>query len=453
MLQAIAHFFKFEDLKTNYRAEILAGLTTFMTMSSVLVVNPAILSSAMFLNQPGDLLGQLLFATAIASAISSILMACLANYPFAMAPAMGPNAYLAFSVIVGLQMQWRLALITVLLSGLLLFVLILTKLHTKILHAIPAFFKYATVVGIGLFVAYLALSAKPVPPTLGAGIIVSDPTTLTSLGSFRQSTTLIAIFGTLLTAVMLARTIKGAMLWGILTTAIVGWILGVAPPPQGIIAFPKLPIDLIGQVFGGFDYLTIEQIWNIVAVTLALLFVTLFGLIGTLTGLGQQLGHLDSKGNLPRLTRALTAGALGTLACAVFGMPPPVTYLESATGIAEGGRSGFTAVVVAVLMLISAFFAPIVVAIPTFAITPALVLVGVLMMRGIKEIDWADPAESFTSFLVILLMPLTFSIAKALAIGFIVYPLIKAAQGDVRQVSGVMYVLAIASALYFVSLQ
>ncbi len=452
MLDAIADFFKFETLKTNFRTELLAGVTTFMTMSSILVVNPTILSNAVFLNQPGDLIGQLLIATAIAAALNSVLLACLTNYPFAIAPAMGPNAYLAFSVILGLQMPWQLALFCVLLTGVLLLILILTKLHTTIIRAIPPFFKYATVVGIGLFIAYLALSANAAPPTLGAGLIVPDPATTTSLGSMRQPSALAAAFGLLLTAVLLARSVKGAMLWGILITAMLGWIFGFAPLPQGLIAWPKLPVNLIGQALVGVRYFSLDQLGNMIAVTLTLLFVTLFGFIGTLTGLGQQMDALDAKGNLPRLTRTLSAGAIGTLVGALLGMPPPVTYLESAAGIAEGGRSGFTALVFAGLMLISAFFAPLVAAIPTFAITPALVLVGAMMMGSVKEIDWTDPAESLTAFLIILVMPLAFSIAKALAIGFIVYPIIKAAQGAARQTSWVMYSLAIASILYFVSL-
>jgi AGZA family xanthine/uracil permease-like MFS transporter len=452
MLDAIARFFKFEALQTNYRTEILAGITTFMTMSSILVVNPAILSKGIFLNQPGDLMGQLLIATAITAAFNSIFIACFANYPFALAPAMGPNAYLAFSVILGLSMPWPLALSSVLIMSILFLLLILTKLHIKIIQAIPPFFKYATVVGIGLFIAYLALSTTADPPTLGAGLIVPDPATTTSLGSLRQPPALAAIFGLIFTAVLLARSVKGAMLWGILITAMIGWVFGFAPPPQGIVAFPKLPINLLGQAIWGFRYLSFDQLWNVIVVALTLLFVTLFGFIGTLTGLGQQLDCLDTQGNLPRLTRTLSAGALGSVGGSLLGMPPPVTYLESAAGIVEGGRSGFTALVVAGLMLISAFFAPIVAAIPTFAITPGLVLVGVLMMRGVKEINWTDPAESLTSFLIILIMPLAFSIAKALAIGFIVYPIVQIAQGKASQVSRVMYTLAIASVLYFLSL-
>ncbi|MDX2232149.1 MAG: NCS2 family permease [Leptolyngbyaceae cyanobacterium bins.349] len=452
MFQAIAKFFRFRELHTDFRTEALAGLTTFMTMSSILVVNPAILSSAFFLSQPGDLLGQLLVATAITSALCSVLMGYLANYPFALAPAMGPNAYVAFSLVLGLQMNWRLALTTVLLDGVLFLILIRTNLHTKILRAIPDFFKVATVVGIGLLVAYLALASNPEAPTLGAGIIVADPATITGLGSFRQPTTQLATFGLLLTAVLTARSVKGGMLWGILITAILGWSLGIAPAPQGIVALPELPTDLIGQALIGFQYLTVEQIWNVIAATLTLTFVTLFGFMGTLTGLGQRLDGLDHRGDLPRTTRIYTAGALGTVVGALLGMPPPVTYLESAAGINEGGRSGFTAVVVALLMLGSVFFTPVVAAIPAFAITPALVLVGVLMMQGVREIDWNDPAEAITSFLIILVMPLAFSIAKALAVGFIVYPTLKAAQGKARSISWVMYTLAIISVLYFVSL-
>ncbi|MDX2241026.1 MAG: NCS2 family permease [Leptolyngbyaceae cyanobacterium bins.302] len=452
MVSAIAKFFKFNELQTNFRTEILAGVTTFVTLSSVLVVNPAILSSAIYLKQPGDLLGELLVATAISSALSSILLACMANYPFALAPAMGPNAYLAFSVILGLPMNWRLALSTVFLESVLFLVLIATNLHTKIIRAIPASFKYATVVGIGLFIAYLGLAASPEPPTLGAGIIVPDAATVTALGSLRQPPTLMAIFGFLLTAILLARSVKGAMLWGILSTAMLGWIFGIAPTPQGIFALPTLPINLFGQAIAGFKDLNAEQIWNLIAVTLTLLFVTLFGFVGTLTGLGQQLEQLDEKGNLPRLTQTLSAGALGGTLSSLIGMPPPITYLESAAGITEGGRSGFTSIVVAVLMLGSAFFVPVVAAIPTFAITPALILVGVLMMRSVQEINWDDPAEALSSFLIILMMPLTFSLAKALAIGFVVYPIMKAAQGKFRDVSWVIYALAIAAVFYLGSL-
>lgn len=452
MVQSITQFFKFSELETNFRTEILAGITTFVTMSSILVVNPAILSGAIFLNQPGDLLGQLLIATALASALSSILMACVANYPFALAPAMGPNAYLAFSVVLGLQMNWRLALSTVLLQSILMLILIATNLHTKIIRAIPASFKFATVVGIGLFVAYLGLAASPQPPTLGAGIIVPDAATITGLGSLRQPPTLMAIFGLLLTAVLMARSIKGAMLWGILITSVLGWLFGIAPSPQGIFALPTLPIDLFGQSMVGFRYLNAEQVWNVIAATLTLLFVSLFGFVGTLTGLGQQLNSLDQKGNLPRFTQALSAGSLAGVVSSLVGMPPSITYLESAAGIAEGGRSGFTSIVVAVLMLGAGFFVPVVAAIPMFAIVPALVLVGVMMMRGVRGINWDDPAEALSSFLIILMMPLTFSLAKALAIGFVVYPIIRAAQGKYQDVTWVMYVLAIAAVLYFCSL-
>ena len=453
MFHAIATRFKFRELQTSLRTEILAGTTTFIAMSSVLVVNPAILAEAIFLKQPGDLVGQLLIATALASALSSILFAYIANYPFALAPAMGPNAYLAFSVILGLQMNWRLAMTTVLLDGLLFAILVSTRFHMTLLRAIPTSFKHATIVGIGLFVSYLGLSTNPEPPTLGAGFIVPDPTTTTALGSLSHPATLMAIFGFVLTAVLLARSVKGAMLWGILVTAGLGWISGIAPPPQGLMALPRLPVDLVGQAIAGFQYFSIAQLGDVVAVTLTLLFVTMFGFFGTMTGLGQQLDCLDAKGNLPRMTQTLSAGAAGVVLCSLMGMPPPVTYLESAAGIVEGGRTGFTAIVVAGLMVGSAFFVPVVAAIPTFAITPALVLVGVLMMRSVREINWDDPAESLAAFLIILLMPLTFSIAKAMAAGFVIYPIIKAAEGRFREVHWVMYGLAIASILYFISLR
>lgn len=451
-VSSLAQFFKFESLGTTYRTEILAGITTFMTLSYILVVNPKILSNAIFLESPGDLFGELLIATAIPAAVGTALMGCLANYPFALAPAMGLNAFFAFSVVLRLGINWRLALLAVLLESLLFLALILSKWHIQLIRAIPASLKQATVAGIGLFIAYIALSSDPAAPTLGAGIIVSSKVTTTALGSFHRPATLMAVFGLLLTAVLVARRVGGAMLWGILVTAVVGWLLGVTPPPQGILALPRSPVELVGQALTGFQYLTPNEIWNFVAVTLTFLFVTSFDTIGALTGLGQQAGYIDENGELPRSTPALLACALGISFGAVMGTSPSATFLESASGVAAGGRSGFTAIVVAILFLLSIFFAPLLAAIPAFATAPALVMVGVLMMGAVQAINWQEPADAIPAFLVILTMPLTFSIAEALAIGFITYPLIKTAQGHARQLNLPMYILAAISVFYFATL-
>ena len=447
---SLAQFFRFEQLGTTYRTEFLAGVTTFMTMAYILVVNPRILSNAIFLVKPGDLFNQLLTTTAISSAIATALMGLLSNYPFAVAPAMGLNAFFAFSVVSDLQMNWRLALTSVLIESLVFLSLILCNVHIQIIKAIPASLKHATVAGIGLFIAYIGLSGVPEPPTLGAGIIVASKATLTTIGSFRQPATLLSVFGLLLTATLVARRIKGAILWGIFATALLGWILGIAQSPQKIIALPELPKDLIGQAFTGLSYLTRKQIWNFVSVTLTFLFVTSFDTIGALTGLGQQAGYINENGELPRATKSLLAGAMGITFGAFMGTSPSATYIESASGISEGGRSGFTNFVVAALFLLSVLFTPLFAAVPTFATAPALIMVGFLMMSSVQNINWNDPAEAIAAFLIILTMPLTYSIAEALAIGFIIYPLIKVSQGQAHQVSMPVYFLAFISVSQFI---
>jgi adenine/guanine/hypoxanthine permease len=240
------------------------------------------------------------------------------------------------------------------------------------------------------------------------------------------------------------------MLWGILATALLGWILGIAPVPEKIVALPEWPQELINQSFTGFSYLTPNQIWNFVSVTLTFLFVTSFDTIGALTGLGQQAGYIDENGELPRATKSLLACAMGATFGALMGTSPSATYLESASGISEGGRSGFTSVVVAALFLLSVFFTPLFAAVPAFATAPALIMVGFLMMSSVQNIDWSDPAQAIAAFLIILTMPLTYSIAEALAIGFIVYPLIKASQGLAHKVNKTVYFLAVISVFHFV---
>ncbi len=446
----IPEYFRFEDRGTTYRTEVTAGVTTFMTMAYILVVNPTILSNAIFINQPGDLFNQLLVTTGISSAIATALMGVLANYPFAVAPAMGLNAFFAFSVVLDLQMNWRLALMAVLIESLIFIVLILSDIHIQIIKAIPASLKHAAVVGIGLFIAYIGLSGVPEPPTLGAGFIIDSKTTLTTIGSFKQPVTLLSFIGLLITAILVARHIKGGMLWGILATAMLGWILGIAPYPQKIIALPEWPQDIMSHAFTGFSYLTPNGIWNFASVTLTFLFVTSFDSIGALTGLGQQAGYINENGELPRATKSLLANGMGITFGALMGTSPCATYLESASGISEGGRSGFTSIVVAILFLLSVLFTPLFSAVPAFATAPALIMVGFLMMSSVQNINWSDPAEGIAAFLIILTMPLTYSIAEALAIGFIIYPLIKISQGLAHKVNKTIYFLTAISVLHFV---
>lgn len=445
---AIARFFKFQDYRTTIRTEVIAGITTFMTMAYILVVNPGILSDAIFLQKSGDLFNELVIATAISSAIATLVMGLLANYPFALAPGLGLNAFFAYSVVLGLSIDWRIALTVILVEGLIFIALTLFNVRALIVKAIPECLKRATAVGIGLFIAYIALSGDPTKG--GAGIIVASEATKTTLGDLAQPPTLMAIAGILITSAFVARRIKGALLWGILATALLGWILGVAPWPPGIIGLPQWPGDLLGQAILGLGRLRQTNLLDFLAVIFVFLFVDLFDTIGTLTGVGIQAGYITEEGELPRANEALMADAVGTTVGAVLGTSTVTTYIESASGVAEGGRTGFTAVVVALLFVLSIFFIPLLSGIPAFATAPALLIVGVLMAGNVRGIRWDDPAESIPAFLTILMMPLTYSIAEGLAIGFITYPLIKTFQGKVHETSLAIWILAGIFVLRFV---
>ncbi|MEW6494413.1 MAG: NCS2 family permease [Cyanobacteriota bacterium] len=445
---AIARFFKFQDYQTNIRTEVLAGVTTFMTMAYILVVNPGILSDAIFLQKPGDLFNELVIATAISAAIATLIMGLLANYPFALAPGLGLNAFFAYSVVLGLGIDWRVALTAILVEGLIFIALTLFNVRTLIVKAIPECLKRATAAGIGFFIAYIALSGDPTKG--GAGIIVANEVTKTTLGNLAQPPTLIAILGILITTAFVARRIKGALLWGILATALLGWILGVAPWPGGIVGLPQWPGNLLGQAIFGLGRLGQTNLLDFLAVLFVFLFVDLFDTIGTLTGVGIQAGYINKEGELPRAGEALMADAVGTTVGAVLGTSTVTTYIESAAGVSEGGRTGFTAVIAAILFVLSIFFIPLISGISAFATTPALLIVGVLMAGNVRGIRWDDPAESIPSFLTILLMPLTYSIAEGLAIGFITYPLVKAFQGKAREISLAVWILAAVFVLRFV---
>lgn len=449
-LDRISLFFRFEQLGTNYRTEWLASLTTFMTAAPILVVNAHILGNAVFLNQAGDLFEQILVALVLCSALASILIGVLANYPFALGAGTGTAALFAFSIVLGMGMNWRLAFTAVLVEGILFTALSISQFRRQLDEAIPASLKQAMVVGLGLFLSYIALSSKVTPPGLGTGIIVASTATTTALGSLKQPATIISIFGILFTAMLAARRVRGALLLGIFGTAILGWLCGVAPLPQGLLTVPQLPLDLVGQAIAGVQYLTWSELGNFVAVVFVLLFVCLSDTISSLNVLGQQVDRVQPNGELHRSKQALLSNAISTMFGALVGSVPVIPYLESAAGIFEGGRSGFVSIMVAILFLISTLFAPLFAAIPAFATAPVLIMIGVLMMSCVRFIDWDDLAEAIPAFLVILIMPLTFSIADGMAAGFIAYPLVKAAQKNVRQVKRSSLLLALLSVLYFV---
>lgn len=446
----IARYFRFHELGTDLRTEVLAGITTFFTMAYILVVNPGILSNAIFLQESGDLFGELVIATALSAAIATAIMGVLANYPFALAPGMGLNAFFAFSVVLGLGIDWRIGLAIIFIEGLIFIMLTLSNVRAAIIKAIPACLKRATAVGIGFFIAYIGLSGDPAFG--GAGIIVANEATKTSLGDLGQPQTIMALLGILITAAFVARRIKGGLLWGIVATSLLGWILGITPWPQGIIQWPAFPSALFGQAFVGLGQLSAANILDMVAVLFVFLFVDLFDTIGTLSGVGVQANMINEDGELPRANQALMADAVGTTVGAVLGTSTVTTYIESASGVSEGGRSGFTALVTAALFVSAIFFVPLFSAIPGFATAATLVVVGVLMAGNVSGINWSDPAESIPCFLTIIIMPLSFSIAEGLAVGFIAYPIIKAFQGKGHEVSVAIWVLAVIFLLRFIFL-
>ncbi|WP_071518596.1 NCS2 family permease [Geitlerinema sp. PCC 9228] len=446
----VARFFKFAENGTTLRTEILAGITTFFTMAYILAVNPGILGEAIFLEQPQDLFAELAIATAIASAIATLVMALFANYPFALAPGMGLNAFFAFSVVLGMGIDWRVALFAIFLEGLLFIILTLTELRSHLLRAIPDCLKQATAAGIGLFLAYIAVTGDPESGSSGSGIIAIDQATTTTLGNLANPATVLAIAGIFLTAILMVRRIQGALLLGILGTAWLGWILGIAAAPAKIVEIPPFPTDLWGQAISAITNLPVRSFFNIIPVLLVFLFVDLFDTIGTLTGLGIQAGYINENSQLPRGKSAFMADAVGTTVGAILGTSTVTTYVESAAGVSQGGRTGFTGLVVAVLFLISIFFIPLLAAIPAFATAGALLMVGILMAGSIQNIRWHDPAEAIPAFFILLGIPLSFSIADGLAMGTIAYPILKTAQGKFREISLTVWALAGLFVLKFV---
>ncbi|MEM9806480.1 MAG: NCS2 family permease [Cyanobacteria bacterium P01_D01_bin.56] len=433
--RSIANFFRFEALGTDLSTEVLAGVTTFVTMAYILIVNPAILSEAIFLNESGDLFGELVMATGVSAAIATLVMGFYAKLPFALAPGMGINAFFAFTVVLGMGVDWRIALAAVFIEGIIFIILTLTNVRSKIVAAIPDAVKHATTAGIGLFIAYIALK--------GAGIIAPSEATFTTLGDLRSPQAAMTLLGLGITAFLFARRITGALLWGIIGTALLAWVFGVAPWPEGVVALPTAPTHLFGQAFVGLGELFKLNFFQMVSIIFVFLFVDLFDTIGTLTGLGAKAGYINSDGKFPGVEKAFMADAVGTTAGSILGTSTVTTYIESASGISEGGRSGFTAVVAAVLFFLgSVLLIPLFSGIPAFATAPALIMVGVLMMSGARLIDWDDPASAIAAFLTIIMMPLSYSIAEGLAMGLIAYPLVKAFQGKANETSLGMWILA-----------
>lgn len=423
-------FFKLKGNGTNLKTEFIAGLTTFVTMAYILFVNPDILAKAK-MDQ-----GAVFMATALASAAATLFMGLYANYPFALAPGMGLNAFFAFVMVGKMGLSWQTALGAVLISGLVAVVVTLTGLRELLIKAIPISLKHAVSAGIGLFIAFIGLKE--------AGIIVANPATFVDLGSLKEPAPLLAIIGMVITGVLVARKVTGSILLGVLITTIIGIPMGVTRMPSSLVSAPPsmapgfLQLDILGALK-----------WGLITTIFALFFADLFDTIGTFVGVAGRAGMIDEKGNLKRGNKALFADSLGTVIGSLLGTSNTTTYVESAAGVAAGGRTGLTSVFTAAMFLLSVFFAPIALAVPAAATAPALVIVGILMATALSEIDFTDFPTAFPAFLTFILMPLTFSIATGLALGFIAFVVLYLLMGRGREVHPVMYGLAIVFALYF----
>jgi len=427
MLERLFHL---SELGTTPSTEVRAGVVTFLTMSYILFVNPQILSQA------GMPAADVAVATALAAALATLVMGLWANYPFALAPGMGLNAYFAFGVVIGMGVSWQVALAAVFIEGLLFIVLAATGARRALVEAIPTTIKLATTAGIGLFLAMIGFQ--------NAGLIADSPATLVTLGDLGSPTLLVALAGFVLTAALVVAGVKGGLLIGILAVTVVCWLTGLATAPEAFATLPHLPretlfaLDFSGVLTGA-----------LVPVILAFLFVDLFDTAGTLIGVGRLAGFVDKQGNLPRADRAFGADAVGTVAGSLLGTSTVTSYVESAAGVEEGGRSGLTAVVVATCFLLALFFTPVLAAVPAAATAPALILVGAVMMQGVKDIDWAHSEESIPAFLTLTLMPLTYSIANGISFGILSWVLIKLLRGRVREVPTLLWVLAVLLGLFY----
>ncbi|MBM6898314.1 NCS2 family permease [Gemmiger formicilis] len=451
--------FKLQENHTNAKTEIMAGITTFMTMAYILAVNPSILSAT------GMDANAILIATSLSAFIGTALMALLANYPFALAPGMGLNAYFAYTVVLKMGYTWQMALMAVFAEGLIFIVLSLTNVREAIFNAIPATLKSAVSVGIGLFIAFVGLQ--------NAKLIVNSDSTLLTYQSFKGETfhsvgvgAILALIGVLIIAVMLVKKVKGAILYGILIT----WVLGIVCELCGVYipdaeagmysviptSFVSFDFSALGQTFGqvfkaDFSGLNVLDFF---AVMFAFLFVDLFDTLGTLIGVASKADMLDENGRLPRIKGALLADAIATSAGAVLGTSTTTTYVESASGVTEGGRTGLTAMTTGVLFLLAVIFSPLFLTIPSFATAPALIVVGFYMLGAVAKIDFDDLSDAIPAFLTIVAMPLAYSISEGIAIGVISWTLLNLITGKAREkkISPLMYVLTVLFILKYILL-
>ncbi|WP_430936350.1 NCS2 family permease [Saccharicrinis sp. 156] len=427
-------YFQLKKNKTNVRTEVIAGITTFMTMAYILAVNPDILSAT------GMDKGAIFTATAISAAFGTLVMALWAKLPFALAPGMGLNAFFAFGVCLGMGMSWQFALTAVFLEGILFILMTVFNIREVIINAIPKSIKNAISVGIGLFIAFIGMK--------NSGIIIAHDETFVHLGDMKSAGVLLALSGIAITGALLALKVKGALLIGMVVTTLIGIPVGVTQLPHFDFSVPS--VSSIAWKFDWSWVKTGEGIFTMITVLFTFLFVDMFDTVGTLIGVSTKADMLTEDGRIPNVKKALMADSLGTTIGAVLGTSTVTTYVESAAGVAEGGRTGLTALTTAVLFIFALFLSPLFLMIPAAATAPALVLVGVMMMTPIQNLTFDDYTESIPAFFALIMMPLTFSIAEGIVFGMLSYVILKLFTGRYKEISIITYILAILFVLKFV---
>ena len=423
--------FGFDSTKTTIRTEIVAGITTFLTMSYILAVNPT-----MFGELDGMPVGSVFTSTALAAIVGCLAMAFVGKLPFGLAPGMGLNAFFVYSVCMGMGYSWQFALTAVLIEGLIFIVLTLTNLREAIVNAIPMSLRNAIGAGIGLFIAFIGLKS--------AGVVVADEATLVALGDVTSGSALLAFIGLVITGFMYSRNVPGAILLGIIITMVIGIPLGVTEF-KGIVSAP----ESIAPIFCQFEFDKIFSV-DMLVVVFTFFFIDMFDTVGTLVGVCTKAKMMDENGNIYRVKQAFMADSIATTAGALLGTSTTTTYVESAAGVAQGGRSGLTALVVGGCFVIAMFFSPLFLSIPSAATAPALIIVGLLMAEQIKNVDFDDFSESIPAFVCMLMMPLTYSISNGILIGMITYVLMNMICGKFKKLSPAMYILAILFILKYI---
>ena len=423
--------FGFDSTKTTVRTEIVAGITTFLTMSYILAVNPT-----MFGELDGMPIGSVFTSTALAAIVGCLAMAFVGKLPFGLAPGMGLNAFFVYSVCMGMGYSWQFALTAVLIEGVIFIVLTLTNLREAIVNAIPMSLRSAIGAGIGLFIAFIGLKS--------AGVVVQDSATLVTLGDVTSGSALLAFIGLVITGFMYSRNVPGAILLGIIVTMIIGIPLGVTEF-KGIVSAP----ESIAPIFCQFEFGQIFSV-DMLVVVFTFFFIDMFDTVGTLVGVCTKAKMMDENGNIYRVKQAFMADSIATTLGAVLGTSTTTTYVESAAGVAQGGRSGLTALVVGGCFVIAMFFSPLFLSIPSAATAPALIIVGLLMVEQIKNIDFDDFSESLPAFVCMIMMPLTYSISNGILIGMITYVLMNVICGKFKKLSPAMYILAVLFILKYI---